>query len=138
MNRDFAAMLSALSEEGAEYLVVGAHALAAHGRPRATVFQIGVEPVRIDILIACPAAMSRQGRPTHGSEETIPMLVLARPALMPPGEGGFEELEIRRFGDGHQPPIRKAPRSASSADLVHEHSQSPVHDAVVVRLGDAL
>ena len=36
MNRDFAEMLSALSEAGAEFLVVGAHALAAHGIPRAT------------------------------------------------------------------------------------------------------
>ncbi len=93
MNRDFAEMLSALSAAGAEYLVVGAHALAAHGHPRATgdldvwvrpdatnaekvwaalttfgapladlrkadlqtpgiVFQIGVAPVRIDILTA--------------------------------------------------------------------------------------
>lgn len=36
MNRDFAEMLSALSEAGAEFLIVGAHALAAHGLPRAT------------------------------------------------------------------------------------------------------
>jgi hypothetical protein len=36
MNPDFVEMLSALSEAGAEYLIVGAHALAAHGRPRAT------------------------------------------------------------------------------------------------------
>ena len=36
MNRDFAEMLSALSEAGAEFIVVGAHALAAHGTPRAT------------------------------------------------------------------------------------------------------
>lgn len=36
MNPDFVAMLSALRDAGAEYLVVGAHALAAHGRPRAT------------------------------------------------------------------------------------------------------
>jgi hypothetical protein len=36
MNRDFVEMLSALSDAGAEYLVVGAHALAAHGVPRAT------------------------------------------------------------------------------------------------------
>jgi hypothetical protein len=84
-------MLSALSEAQAEYLVVGAHALAAHGTPRATgdldlwvrpseenakrvwsalirfgapleglreadltepdlVIQIGVPPVRIDLL----------------------------------------------------------------------------------------
>lgn len=91
MERDFVEMLSALGAAGAEYLVVGAHALAAHGVPRATgdldiwvratpgnavrvlaalrefgaplfdltlddlsrpetVFQIGVVPVRIDLL----------------------------------------------------------------------------------------
>jgi len=36
MNRDFLDMLSALSAAGAEYLVVGAHAVAVHARPRAT------------------------------------------------------------------------------------------------------
>jgi hypothetical protein len=36
MNRDFAEMLSALSEAKAEFLVVGAYALAVHGTPRAT------------------------------------------------------------------------------------------------------
>lgn len=36
MNRDFVEMLSALSAAGARFLVVGAHALAAHGTPRAT------------------------------------------------------------------------------------------------------
>jgi hypothetical protein len=36
MNRDFVEMLSALCAAGAEFLIVGAHALAAHGRPRAT------------------------------------------------------------------------------------------------------
>jgi len=36
MNRDFVEMLSALSAARAEYLVVGAHAMAAHGVPRAT------------------------------------------------------------------------------------------------------
>ncbi len=91
MERDFVEMLSALNAAGAEYLVVGAHAMAAHGVPRATgdldiwvratpensgrvlealrffgaplfdltpddlsrpgtVFQIGVVPVRIDLL----------------------------------------------------------------------------------------
>ena len=93
MNRHFAEMLSALSAEDAEFLVVGAFALAAHGYVRATgdldrlgpsctadnaervmaaivkfgaplqgltvddlcttpdiVFQIGVAPVRIDLL----------------------------------------------------------------------------------------
>jgi hypothetical protein len=36
MNPDFADMLSALSEAGVDFLIVGAHALAAHGVPRAT------------------------------------------------------------------------------------------------------
>ena len=36
MNRDFAEILAALSAAGAEFLIVRAHALAAHGRPRAT------------------------------------------------------------------------------------------------------
>ena len=96
MNRDFSDMLSALSGEGAEFLVVGAYALAMHGAPRATgdidiwvrptpanaakvlaalrrfgaplmglvahdlevpgtVFQIGVQPSRIDIMTAIDA-----------------------------------------------------------------------------------
>jgi hypothetical protein len=36
MNQDFAEMLSALIEAEADFLIVGAHALAAHGFPRAT------------------------------------------------------------------------------------------------------
>jgi hypothetical protein len=36
MNRDFEEMLAALCAAGAEFLLVGAHALAAHGVPRAT------------------------------------------------------------------------------------------------------
>jgi hypothetical protein len=36
MNRDFVEMLGALSDAGVDYLIVGAHALAAHGVPRAT------------------------------------------------------------------------------------------------------
>lgn len=93
MNRDFKDLLSTLNALGAEFLVVGAHALAVHGHLRATkdldvwirptpenasrvvaaiaefgaplhdliasdlakpgtVFQIGVAPVRIDLLTA--------------------------------------------------------------------------------------
>ncbi len=36
LNPDFRDMLSALCEEGAEFLVVGSYALAAHGHPRTT------------------------------------------------------------------------------------------------------
>jgi hypothetical protein len=60
-NADFRDLLAALNAAGAEYLVVGARALAAFGAPlddlrvddlatAGTVFQIGVEPVRIDIV----------------------------------------------------------------------------------------
>ena len=36
LNPDFRDILSALCEEGVEFLLVGAFALAAHGLPRAT------------------------------------------------------------------------------------------------------
>lgn len=36
MNRDFSDLLAAFDAHGVEYLVVGAHALAAHGHVRAT------------------------------------------------------------------------------------------------------
>lgn len=36
MNRDYVEMLNELSAAGAEFLVIGAHALAAHGHLRAT------------------------------------------------------------------------------------------------------
>jgi hypothetical protein len=36
MNSDFSDMLSALSVEGVEYLLIGAYAMAVHGVPRAT------------------------------------------------------------------------------------------------------
>jgi len=36
MNRDFEEMLLALSEAGADFMVIGAHAVAVYARPRAT------------------------------------------------------------------------------------------------------
>ena len=36
LNRDYAEMLSTLCDEGAEFLIVGAYAMAVHGVPRAT------------------------------------------------------------------------------------------------------
>lgn len=47
MNRDFVEILSALIEARAEFLVVGAHALAAYGTPRATGdLDIWINPTR--------------------------------------------------------------------------------------------
>ena len=45
MNEDYRDILSALVAEQARFLVVGAHALAVHGYPRATVdIDIWIEP----------------------------------------------------------------------------------------------
>lgn len=47
MNDDFVEMLSALSDAGADFLIVGAHALSAHGVVRATGdLDIWVRPAR--------------------------------------------------------------------------------------------
>jgi len=122
MNPDFAEILSELTAAGAEFIVVGAFAVAAHGNPRATgdidiwvrptrenaervlqalrafgaplfglsiedlvneqtVFQIGVAPIRIDILsgidgVAFEDAWARRVSATLGSS-TAPVLSLA-------------------------------------------------------------
>lgn len=125
MERDFVEMLSALNAAGADYLVVGAHALAAHGVPRATgdldlwvratpdnarrvlealrsfgaplfdlsiedltrprvVFQIGVAPVRIDLLTSISGVAFEEaweGR-THASVEGVTFGVLGREELL--------------------------------------------------------
>ena len=59
MNRDFAEMLDALSAAEAEFLIVGPHALAAHGRPRA-IFEVEGRhlpfPARISSATRKPSA----------------------------------------------------------------------------------
>lgn len=118
MNLDFVEMLSALSAAQAEFLVVGAHAMAAHGYPRATgaidiwvrptpdnaevlaalasfgaplgdvtrqdletediVFQIGVAPVRIDLLTSIDGVRREQAWPdrleVRIGERNVPVL----------------------------------------------------------------
>lgn len=45
ISSDFSDLLRALNDAGARYLIVGAHALGYHGRPRATAdFDVWVEP----------------------------------------------------------------------------------------------
>jgi hypothetical protein len=46
MNQDFVDLIAAFNDAEVDYLIVGAHALAAPG----TIFQIGVAPVRIDVI----------------------------------------------------------------------------------------
>ena len=65
MNQDFVEMLSALFEAGADFLLIGAHALAAHGRPRATgALDIWVRPTHENASRVW-AALLRFGAPLH-------------------------------------------------------------------------
>jgi hypothetical protein len=119
MNRDFRDLLSAFNDQGVEYLVVGAHALAAHGHVRATkdlevwvrpdpsnaprvlralkafgaplhgltevdftesglIFQIGVPPVRIDVITEIDGVEFDEAWPervkAHLGELEVPVL----------------------------------------------------------------
>lgn len=63
MNPDFSDMLSALSAEGVEYLLVGAYAMAVHGVPRATGdIEIWVRPTDVNAERAL-RALARYGAP---------------------------------------------------------------------------
>ena len=69
MNRDFAEILSALSDAGADFLIVGAHALAAHGLPRATGdLDIWVRPSPENARRVL-AALRAFGAPLHDLDE---------------------------------------------------------------------
>jgi hypothetical protein len=63
MNPDFSDMLSALSAEGVEYLLIGAYAMAVHGVPRATGdIDVWVRPSR-DNADRVLRALARFGAP---------------------------------------------------------------------------
>jgi len=65
LNSHYKDMLSALSEEGVRFLVVGAYAMAAHGYVRATSdLDIWVEPAP-DNAQAVMRALQRFGAPMH-------------------------------------------------------------------------
>jgi hypothetical protein len=119
VNRDFKDLLAGFDARGVEYLVVGAHALAAHGHVRATkdldvwvrpdadnasrvlnalaafgaplqdltqkdlttpglVFQIGVAPVRIDVMTSVTGIMFedawRERFVARLSDQDVPVL----------------------------------------------------------------
>jgi len=125
LNQDFKDLLSAFKDHGVEFLVVGAHALAAHGFVRATkdldvwvrpetanaerviealrsfgapthqvttsdfavpgiTFQIGVEPLRIDVITAIDglhfeSAWSNRVLAEYGE---VPVFVLSKSDLI--------------------------------------------------------
>jgi hypothetical protein len=76
LNPDYRDMLSALSAEGADYLLVGAYALAVHGLPRATGnIDLWIRPAP-DNAACVLAAVRRFG---------APLADLTKPDLLTPG-----------------------------------------------------
>lgn len=146
MNRDFVEMLSELSAAGVEFLVVGAHALGAHGTVRATgdldiwvnptpenaqrvmralaafgaplfdltladltntdtVFQIGQEPCRIDILTGISGVPWDEGWNGRMSIEIegIPVAVLGRNEFVKNKRAvgrPIDRIDLELLGDG--------------------------------------
>ncbi len=78
MNPDFRDLLAEFIAAGVEFLVVGAHALAAHGHVRATKdLDLWVRPSS-ENAARTMAALSRFGTPLHDLAETD----LSRPGLI--------------------------------------------------------
>ena len=146
MNRDFVEMLSALSAAGVEFLIVGAHALAAHGTVRATgdmdiwvnptienaqrvmnalhvfgaplfdltiadltrrdtVFQIGQEPCRIDVLTGISGVQwdDAWNRRMAIEIERIPVSVLGREDFVTNKRAAGrpkDRIDLELLGDG--------------------------------------
>lgn len=148
LNPDYRDMLCILNDEGVEYLVVGAHALAAHGYPRATgdidlwircsdenakrvwralcrfgaplqnltltdlatpdiVFQIGIEPRRIDLLTSIEAVNFENAWPRRKSimVDAIPISVIGRDDLLQNkrNTGRTKDLADAEWLEAHPP-----------------------------------
>lgn len=79
-NPDFTDMIQALQEAGALFVIVGAHALTAHGIPRATGdFDIFVAPTQ-DNAARVLSALHRFGAPIHA--HSLSSADLAAPGLV--------------------------------------------------------
>jgi hypothetical protein len=89
LNEDFVDMLHALSDSNVEFLIVGAHAMAAHGLPRAT--------GDIDILV----------RPERGNAGRV--MSALRTFGAPIDDHGVTQLDFEQAGTVYQiglPPRR--------------------------------
>jgi len=78
LNPDFRDMLSALSDEGADYLLVGAYAVAVHGIPRAT----GDLDLWVRVSAQNAARVLRALARTHVEVEGLRIPVISRADLV--------------------------------------------------------
>lgn len=114
MNRDFVEMLAALSGAGADYLVVGAHALAAHGLPRATgdlVIWVRATPENAERV---RAALEAFGAPLDNLKpQDLWTEGVARPDVMERSllpQQHHEDLERAEEGEHVAPHLERGPR----------------------------
>ena len=121
MNRDFVEMLSELSAAGVEYLVVGAHALAAHGVPRATGdidIWVRSTPENADRVLA---ALMRFGAPLFDlTREDLTragtVFQIGQPRLASTYSRLFRASPLKPPGPGASSSISRASRSPSSPE----------------------
>ena len=82
MNRDFRDLLAEFNAHGVEFLIVGAHALAAHGRVRATKdldVWIRPDPENARRVLA---AIRGFGAPLHDRFADSPVSILSKQHLL--------------------------------------------------------
>ncbi len=118
LNRDYNEMLQCLAAEGAEFLVVGAYALAAHGIPRSTAdFDIWVNPtsdnsVKVYRALATFGAPLADVAPMDFAEEGVIFQIGVVPCRIDiitkiSGEISFPEArsqaEVVQLDDGQMP-----------------------------------
>jgi hypothetical protein len=148
LSRDFRDLLSEFNAHGVEYLIVGAHALAAHGHVRATkdldiwvrpdldnarrvikalrslgaplndlkeqdlvepglIFQIGVPPVRVDVLTSIEGLSFAEAWPARLQTKFMgqPVAVLSREHLVrnKRASGRTQDLARHREAGGGRP-----------------------------------
>jgi hypothetical protein len=151
VNSDFVELLAAFNAQSVEYLVVGAHALAAHGHVRATkdldvwvkpnvqngarvlralaefgaplqdltvedlarpglIFQMGVEPVRIDVITRIDGVEFDEAWPdrivARLGGENVPVLSRAHLIANKKAAGRLQDLadveRLERLGSGRR------------------------------------
>jgi predicted nucleotidyltransferase len=117
-NRHFAEMLRALSDAGADFLIIGGYAVAAHGFVRATLdIDIWVRPTR-ENAVRVMRALIEFGAPLHGMTEqdlTTPGMIYqigvkpSRIDILTAASGvGFDEAWAARISttiDGREYPV---------------------------------
>ena len=126
LSRDWTEFLSALIARRVRFVLVGGHAVAAHGEPRLTedldvfvdptadkIFMLGRKPWRIDILTGIDGVTFREAWATKVEADFIakPLYVIGRDALIANKRAAARDKDLLDVALLQRtPPSRKAKR----------------------------